>query len=198
VNCLSMFSAVIAILVLLGQTPNSSEPKGRNTAQEADVGKAMQALCHTADERFQLEGYESGGIFTLQHFSHTEGRARLRSFLWEHWHGRQRGYAKAEVGTVDAGTVKMLYIIHPDEQGQWGIDVRVQRQIQQPHCSTFHANSLVRVSVRKGAPDYPAQTLSLWLPNGLPKTILKDDLVVNPNSYRVILEANNRAIGDTI
>src|SRR3954466_1137833 len=93
-----------------------------------------------AEDLLTLKGYDAGGTFTLAHFRHTTGRAGLRSFLWEHWKGKHRGYATAEAGTVDAGVVKLLYIVQPNKNGQWGVDVKLERQVQ-PRCSRFHATS---------------------------------------------------------
>jgi hypothetical protein len=60
-----------------------------------------------------LAGYERGGPYSLEHFRLTKGRTDLREFLWKHWHNNIRGFAEVQAGTVDRGTVKVLYLIQP-------------------------------------------------------------------------------------
>jgi hypothetical protein len=90
-----------------------------------------------------LAGYERGGLYRLEHFRLTKGRTDLREFLWKHWHSKITGIAEASVGTVDRGTVQVLYLIQPDAQGHWGIDVEMDRPMDPP-CVAFHTDSLVR------------------------------------------------------
>jgi hypothetical protein len=88
-----------------------------------------QAPCRYLKSRNGLERYEAGGPYKLEHFKLTKGRTDLRDFLWSHWHNHVKGVAEARAGTVDAGTVTLLYVVHPDSQGQWGIDVEVGRPL---------------------------------------------------------------------
>ncbi len=64
--------------------------------------------------RSGLSGYENGGPYILDHFRLTKGRTDLREFLWTHWHDLKKGVAEARVGTVDRGTVRVLYLIQSD------------------------------------------------------------------------------------
>jgi hypothetical protein len=64
--------------------------------------------------------------------------------LWKHWHEHVKGVAEAKAQTVDRGTVTVLYIVQPDAQGRWGIDVELDRPMDQP-CIAFHADTLVRL-----------------------------------------------------
>jgi hypothetical protein len=131
--------------------------------------------CPYLRSRRGLAGYESGGPYKLEHFHLTKGRTDLRDFLWKHWHNRTRGVAEAKVGTVDAGIVTALYVVQPDSQGKWGIDVELGRPLQPPPCSAFRADSLVRFPIRKPDEDYPSQTFGPYLPDGaLPTTLLPD------------------------
>jgi hypothetical protein len=113
--------------------------------------------------------------------------------LWKHWHGHIKGVAEAKVGTVDRGTVKVLYLIQPDAQGRWGIDVELDRPMDPP-CVTFHADSLVRVPIAKPKEDYPSQTLGLWPADEIPPKRLADSDVVDPKLYRVVLVRNNKPV----
>lgn len=144
-----------------------------------------------------LSGYEEGGPFTLDHFRLTKGRTDLREFLWTHWHDRKKGVAEARVGTVDRGTVRVLYLIKPDMQGNWGIDVELNRPMDPP-CITFRADSLVRVPIAKPDEDYPSQTLGLWPPDKLPRSVLSDSEVKDAKLFRVILVRENKPITDEI
>jgi hypothetical protein len=60
-----------------------------------------------------LSGYDRGGPYTTDHFRLTKGRTDLREFLWTHWHEHKKGVAEERGGTVDRGTVKVLYIVQP-------------------------------------------------------------------------------------
>src|SRR4029077_12078020 len=118
-------------------------PDGQLTVQ----AKKQQG-CRYVKSRRDLSGYENGGPYILDHFRLTKGRTDLREFLWTHWHDHKKGVAEARVGTIDRGTVKVLYLIQPDAKGQWGIDVDLDRPMAPP-CVAFHADSLVRVPIVK-------------------------------------------------
>jgi hypothetical protein len=153
--------------------------------------------CRYIKSRNGLSGYESGGPYSLDHFHLTTGRTELREFLWKHWHEHKRGVAEVKAGTVDRGPVKVLYLVRPDAQGAWGIDVEVDRPMDPP-CTMFHADSLIRLPIANPKEDYPSQTLSLWPPDEIPPRRLADSDVADPKVYRVVLVRNNKPIGDTI
>jgi len=153
--------------------------------------------CLYMESRKGLSGYESGGPFYLDHFRLTKGRTDLREFLWMHWHQHIRGIAEVRAGTVDRGIVKVLYIIHPDARGRWGIDVELDRPMDPP-CVTFRADSLVRVRIRKPKEDHPSQTLGFWPPGEIPSNRLADSEVVDSKLYRVVLVRENEALPDPI
>jgi hypothetical protein len=100
-------------------------------------------------------------------------------------------------GTVDRGTVKVLYLIQPDAQGRWGIDVEMDRPMDPP-CVTFHVDSLIRVPIQNPNEDYPSQTLGLWPPGKLPSKRLADSDVADAKSYGVVFVLNNKTVGDAI
>jgi hypothetical protein len=88
------------------------------------VGKTFKSIksrpletCRHMKSRHDLAGYEKGGPYSLEHFRLTKGRTDLREFLWKHWHSKTKGIAEASTGTVDSGTVRVLYLIQPDPQG---------------------------------------------------------------------------------
>jgi hypothetical protein len=154
--------------------------------------------CHYMKERSALSGYDTGGPYKLDHFKMSNDRRDLREFLWSHWHGRRRGIAEARVGTIDAGTVTALYVVHPDANGQWGIDVELHRPIQPPPCSVFRADAIARVPIRKPDDDN-SQTL-LYIPDGVvpSKARLPDSMTVGGKYYKIVLMANDKALGDGI
>jgi hypothetical protein len=160
---------------------------------------SAESPCPYLKSRSGLAGYETGGPYKLEHFQLTKGRTDLRDFLWTHWHNHVKGVAEAKVGTVDAGTITALYVVQPDSQGHWGVDVELGRSLQPPPCSAFHADSLVRYPIRKPEEDYPSQTLGPYLPDGtLPKTRLADSEVKDPKYYKLILVEDEKAVGDSI
>ena len=156
--------------------------------------------CRYMKSRSGLSGYEIGGPYKLEHFQLTKGRRDLREFLWNHWHSHIKGVAEARVQTVDAGIVTALYVIQPDANGRWSIDVELGRPVQSPPCSAFHADSLVRIKILKPDEDYPSQTLGpYWRDGTVPKNArLLDTAIKGGRYYTVILIANEKAIGDTI
>jgi hypothetical protein len=178
VKPLALLAAVVGIFVLV-PTGNSDD------------------ACRYIKSRNNLSGYESGGPFTLDHFRLTKGRTNLREFLWNHWHEHKRGIAESKAGTVDRGIVTALYIVQPDAEGVWGIDLEIDRPMDPP-CATFHADSVVRVTIAKPKKDYPFQTLGFWPPDEIPSNRLADSEVVDSKLYRVVLVKNKKPIGDTI
>jgi hypothetical protein len=153
--------------------------------------------CHYIKSRRGLRGYETGGPYKLEHFRLTRGRTELRQFLWTHWHDHHKGVAEARVGTVDAGMVTALYVVEPDAQGRWGIDVEIDRPMQPP-CTTFHADSLARLPISKPEEDYPSQTLSIWPPDKVPEKQPAESEVKDAKFYRVLLVAKGKLLGDAI
>jgi hypothetical protein len=195
--------AAISVLVVVGvlATYEVLSPYGSryflvSNAQLTDQAKKQQG-CRYMKSRSGLSGYENGGPYTLEHFRLTKGRIDLRQFLWTHWHDRKRGVAEARVGTVDRGTLRVLYLIQPDVQGNWGIDVELDRPMDAP-CIAFRADSLVRVPIAKPDEDYPSQTLGLWPPDKLPQSVLSDSEVKDAKLFRVILVRENKPISDEI
>jgi hypothetical protein len=164
------------------------------------VAASAQAPCHYLKSRSDLVGYETGGPYKLEHFQLTKGRTDLRDFLWQHWHRHIKAIAEARVGTVDVGVVTVLYIVQPNSQGLWGIDVEIGRHLKPPlDCSTFHADSLVRLPIHRPDEDYPSQTLGPYLPDGsLPKNLLAESDGRGPKYYKVILLVNGKSAGDSI
>ena len=153
--------------------------------------------CRYIKSRKDLSGYESGGPYTLDHFRLTKGRTELREFLWKHWHDRIRAVAEANLGTVDRGTVKILYVIQPDSEGRWGIDLEVDRPMDPP-CVSRRADSLVRLPIHNPDEDYPSQTIGLWPADKTPLKRLADTYVVDSKLYRVVLVLNDKPVSDAI
>ena len=156
-----------------------------------------EPACALMDDRSSASGYESGGPFDLSHFKLTDGRLEIRDFLWQHWHSRIKGMAEIRVGTVDAGTVRVFYLIHPDSLGVWGIDVAIKRP-RDKSCASFHADSLVRLPIEKPDEDYPSQTIGFWPPDQLPKKRVDDQTTVMPKLYQVQLVKFGKPIGDVL
>ncbi len=115
--------AALSILILVPNVQRSVEARS-------------QPSCHYLKSLGGLSRYDKGGPYTLDHFRLTKGRMDLRDFLWTHWHEHKKGVAQARLGTVDRGTVKVLYIVQPDAKGEWGIDVELDRPMDPP-CVAF-------------------------------------------------------------
>lgn len=158
---------------------------------------AAETACVLMDDRSSASGYENGGPFDLSHFKLTDGRLEIRDFLWQHWHSRTKGMAEVRVGTVDAGTVRVFYLIRPDSLGVWGIDVAMKRPLDKS-CAAFHADSLVRLPIEKPDEDYLAQTMGFWPPDQLPKKRVDDQTTLMPKLYQVQLVKLGKPIGDVL
>ena len=149
--------------------------------------------CRYMQSRSGLAGYENGGLYILDHFRLTKGRTDLREFLWQHWHGQKKGVAEARVRTVDRGTVRVLYLVQPDAEGRWGVEVEINRPADPP-CLSFYADALVRVPIAKPDEDYPSQTSGLWAVDKLPANRVADSDDVESKFYRLMLVRNNKPL----
>lgn len=160
------------------------------------LAASAEVPCRYLKSRSALAGYEIGGPYKLDHFKLTKGRTDLRDFLWTHWHKHIKGVAEAKVGTVDAGTVTVLYVVQPDMQGHWGIDVELDRPMRPP-CSTFHADSLVRVPIDK--PDDDNHQTLLYIPDGVvpPEARLPDSSSKDAKYYKLVLMTNDEPLATT-
>jgi hypothetical protein len=117
-----MRNSLAALLLIPVLVP----PIGVQRASKSIQSKSLET-CRHMKSRHGLVGYGKGGPYSLEHFRLAKGRTDLREFLWKHWHSKIKGIAEASVGTVDRGTVQVLYLIQPDAQGHWGIDVEMDR-----------------------------------------------------------------------
>jgi hypothetical protein len=155
--------------------------------------------CRYIRSRSSLSGYETGGPYTLDDLNLTKGRSDLREFLWKHWHDHKKGVAEAQFPTIDAGISKVLYLVQPDAQGNWGIDVgRSDRPF--PPCVTSRADSLVRLPIDDPMENYPSrkQTVGDWPRDEIPKKRLADSEVKDSKLYRVVLTRDNKRVDDAI
>ena len=187
-----MYNSLAALLLIATLIP----PIGAEKTFKSIQSRRLET-CSQMNSRHGLAGYERGGPYSLEHFRLTKGRTDLREFLWKHWHSKTKGIAEVRAGTVDRGTVRVLYLIQPDPQGHWGIDVEMDRPMDPP-CAAFHTDSLVRVPIRNPNEDYPSQTIGLWPRGELPRKRLADSDVVDAKLYRVVLVLNNKTVGDAI
>ena len=192
--------SVLAVVLVIGAHELLSQYTSRyfdTPNAQLTVQARKQQGCRYMKSRSGLAAYDNGGPYILDHFRLTKGRTDLREFLWTHWHDHKKGVAEARAGTVDRGTVKVLYLIQPDAKGQWGIDVELDRPMDPP-CVAFHADSVVRLPIAKPDEDYPSQTLGLWPPDKLPQGLLSDSAVKDAKFFRVILIRENKPVGDEI
>jgi hypothetical protein len=136
------------------------------------LAASAQEPCRYMKARSGLVGYEKGGPYTLEHFQLTKGRTELRDFLWNHWHKHIKGSAEASAGTVDAGTVTVLYVVQPNAQGQWGINVELGRPGSHLHARLF---TLTPLFVSQSVNRTRIIHLRLWAPTFRTANCLKFD-----------------------
>jgi hypothetical protein len=43
----------------------------------------------------------------------------IRSFIWQHWHGRHRGWLRATFYTIEGHKTVSKFFVEPDESGAW-------------------------------------------------------------------------------
>src|SRR5258708_26334905 len=181
----AMRNLLAALLLIPALVP----PIGVQRTSKSIQSKPLETCLHMKS-RHGLVGYEKGGRCSLEHFRLTKGRTDPREFLWKHWHSKIKGMAEASVGRVDRGTVQVLYMIQPDAQGHWVIDVEMDRPMDPP-CVAFHTDSLVRVPIQNPNEDYPSQTIGLEPSEELSSTRLVDSDVVDAKLYRTGLVQQN-------
>jgi hypothetical protein len=153
--------------------------------------------CRYIQARKLLSKYDSGGPFLLDHFRQTNGRTDVRQFLWNHWRAHRRAVAEVKAGTLDRGTVTSLYVIQPDLNGKWGIDVEIDRP-HSPPCTAFHADSLVRVRIAKPNEDYPSQTLGVFDRDRMPAELFSDKEKKSSSLYNLVLIRKGKPAGDSL
>jgi hypothetical protein len=79
-----------------------------------------------------LSVYDAGGHLDCTRTAHPElfGRvqciAEARSFIWDHWRQRRRGYVRLSQASVDAQATAHIFI-EPDSDGVWRIAWRMSR-----------------------------------------------------------------------
>jgi hypothetical protein len=104
---------MIAALILLQIVWSGSELTAPDIAQGRD-----------------LSIYDAGGHLDCGHTAHRELFDRVRciaearSFIWEHWRLRRRGYLRLSQDGVDAHATAHIFI-EPDSQGVWRIAWRM-------------------------------------------------------------------------
>ena len=181
-NALNIAHSVIVLLVLLSLTLVA------NAAED----------CPYLNAGGRLPGYDTGGPYKPGYFKMDKDRTDLREFLWTHWSGHTKAIARVRVSTVDEGAVTELYVVQPDDKGQWGIDVERDHQRSwpniwakpQPPCWNFHSDSLVRISIgnphQARVPDFPDGKIP-------EKMRLADSEVRNANEYLIVLMHDEKA-----
>ncbi|HUK54554.1 MAG TPA: hypothetical protein VL099_14805, partial [Candidatus Binatia bacterium] len=90
------------------------------------------------------------------------------------------------------GTVRALYVVQPDPQGRWGINVEIDRPMEPP-CTAFFADGLVRVPIANPGDDH-LQTAGLWPLDKLPPNLLADSGVVDSKLYRLMFVRNSKPL----
>lgn len=127
------------------QTPNQAGPKQ----------KAIPLDCKPVSTRFDSDGalttdrvagnrklslYDDGGSLDCRRFKRDEiGKPQVtnarvsacerkaRTFIWEHWLDKKRGYIRVTGNSVDATATKYFFI-EPDHTGNWQVILKIVRE----------------------------------------------------------------------
>lgn len=51
---------------------------------------------------------------------------KMRTFIWEHWRNKKRGYIANEINGIDVTVIEHIFV-EPNENGEWTIAWRVER-----------------------------------------------------------------------
>ena len=70
-----------------------------------------------------LASYDTIGPFVIGDEAGFEkddnALGRIRSFIWEHWNRRQRGWLSATFYTIEGDKTTSKFFVEPDERGDW-------------------------------------------------------------------------------
>lgn len=94
----------------------SAQPKERHETPVRDISK-----------------YDTIGPFVLGNepaFENDYKRmGEIRSFIWEHWHDRRRGWLSATFYTIEGDKTVSKFFVEPDETGAWHVLIDSQSLI---------------------------------------------------------------------
>ena len=94
----------------------SAQPKPRNHKPVRDISK-----------------YDTIGPFVLGNEPAFENdykaMGKIRSFIWEHWLGRHRGWLSATFYTIEGNKTVSKFFVEPDARGAWHLIIDSESMI---------------------------------------------------------------------
>ena len=61
----------------------------------------------------------------------------IRSFVWEHWHGRRRGWLSATFYTIEGDKTVSKFFVEPDENGVWHLIIESESAVDMKPARKF-------------------------------------------------------------
>ncbi len=116
---------------LLKQIPGSDQPPPGYGIPKPDdvVGKGPILTTGNIAQGRDLKSYDDGGSCAFSRYLDSPAMKdrcnfpRVRAFVWEHWHQKQRGYIRIGLAGVDTSSAAHLFI-ERDAKGIWHIALR--------------------------------------------------------------------------
>jgi hypothetical protein len=126
-------------LLVVAQQPVSDVNRTRSlhvaTFQATDGGFTTKAIAGTRN----LPLYDDAGHFDCRKFTReaiykrpkdetriAAAMGNARTFIWEHWQSKKRGYIRITFNSVDATSTSHIFI-EPDSSGVWQVTWRIVR-----------------------------------------------------------------------
>ena len=128
--------------------------------------------------------YDVAGPFTIEITLNAKSRdaleAKIRGFLWNHWHQQLLGQVTVTYFSKESNPSKVSYFVEPSEKGQWHVAVMIDRSIfdrrsktRHPISVAYEASSLERIEIPK---------------NGFSNRVeISEEAKRPPRSYRLVL-----------
>src|SRR3954447_11703389 len=103
---------------------------GKTTAAEIAVRGGHELTADNIAQGRDLSAYDQGGSFDCRQWT-VERRRRcslvaIRTFLWNHWHQKRRGYVRITFDSVDAQSTNHIFV-EPAADGSWHVAWRIAR-----------------------------------------------------------------------
>jgi hypothetical protein len=177
---------IIVLTALSVATSSAASGITRCRVQSAEaLGPSVTYTVPRIEGRRDLRLYDRGGSFdaglgldsewfgvrpgTKKYERNMAALSRVRSFIWEHWRARRRGYVAITLSSVDAAAT-FHYFIEPDDKGRWRIATRLVRP---------------RSKAEDGAHRY-ALTRAALTPSGYLKRYVADDEELAADKYALV------------
>lgn len=108
-----------------------------------------------------LSSYENAGVIYCVTAAGDEAnktaRAKLRSFLWDHWNNKKRARVTVKASSVEGMLSTTTYFVEPSAEGSWHVAAINEADVvnfgkTERRKSEYNASELERVSIKARDP----------------------------------------------